>query len=257
MISLSKSLVLRTSLSLAVLFALAQAGFAQQDTLSVKADKVGVRTDDPLAPVHVFGGDTEDIYMGVGPDPGAGPAFNIGYSGASFGRSSGFFNVRPDASATAPNPSLRFMTKNELRLIIDNQGYIGLHLGSGAPTNFDPQYPIHAEDSGAHLTVGGVWTNASSLQLKENVEELDLGAALETLQGLTPVGYNYKADPTDQHLGFIAEHVPDAVATPDRKGLAAMDIVAVLTRVVQAQQQQIDGLQRRLSGLERAAKELD
>ncbi len=37
-------------------------------------------------------------------------------------------------------------------------------------------------------------------------------------------------------MGFIAEDVPDLIATKDRKGLSPMDIVAVLTKVVQEQQ---------------------
>ena len=37
-------------------------------------------------------------------------------------------------------------------------------------------------------------------------------------------------------MGFIAEDVPDLVATKDRKGLSPMDIVAVLTKVLQEQQ---------------------
>ena len=38
---------------------------------------------------------------------------------------------------------------------------------------------------------------------------------------------------------FIAEDVPDLVATKDRKGLSPMDIVAVVTKVVQDQQETI------------------
>ncbi|MDO8281071.1 MAG: hypothetical protein Q7U10_00350, partial [Thermodesulfovibrionia bacterium] len=45
-----------------------------------------------------------------------------------------------------------------------------------------------------------------------------------------------KADDKDGHLGFIAEDVPDMLATYDRKSLDPMDIVAVLTKVVQEQQ---------------------
>jgi len=37
-------------------------------------------------------------------------------------------------------------------------------------------------------------------------------------------------------VGFIAEDVPALVATKDRKRLSPMDIVAVITRVVQEQQ---------------------
>ncbi len=47
-------------------------------------------------------------------------------------------------------------------------------------------------------------------------------------------------------MGFIAEDVPELVATSDRQGLSAMDIVAVLTKVVQEQQQKIEQLEARL-----------
>ena len=45
--------------------------------------------------------------------------------------------------------------------------------------------------------------------------------------------YSYKADKDERHVGFIAEDVPDLVASKDRKSLSPMDITAVLTKVVQ------------------------
>jgi hypothetical protein len=53
-------------------------------------------------------------------------------------------------------------------------------------------------------------------------------------------------------VGFVAEDVPDLVARPDRKTLSPMDIVAVLTRVVQEQQQRIEELTAKLAALEAA-----
>ena len=57
-------------------------------------------------------------------------------------------------------------------------------------------------------------------------------------------------DAVESHIGFIAEDVPDLVATSDRQGLSSMDIVAVLTRVIQAQQQHIEALETRLDAVE-------
>ena len=71
-------------------------------------------------------------------------------------------------------------------------------------------------------------------------------AALTTLQGLEPVQFNYRNDAEEQYVGFIAEDVPELVATSDREGLSAMDIVAVLTRVVQEQQKKIEALEAKL-----------
>ena len=64
--------------------------------------------------------------------------------------------------------------------------------------------------------------------------------------------FAYKADPTERHVGFVAEDVPDLVAQKDRKTLSPMDIVAVLTRVVQEQQQRIEELTAKLAALEAA-----
>ncbi len=66
--------------------------------------------------------------------------------------------------------------------------------------------------------------------------------AKDVLDDLSPTRFNYKADKEDEYLGFIAEDVPELVANKDRKGLNPMDIVAVLTKVVQRQQEDIEEL---------------
>ena len=65
-----------------------------------------------------------------------------------------------------------------------------------------------------------------------------------TLATLDPVKFNYKSDTSEKHVGFIAEDVPGLVATKDGKGLSPMDIVAVLTKVVQEQQRKLQDQQR-------------
>ena len=118
----------------------------------------------------------------------------------------------------------------------------GGNVGIGTTT---PNHPLEMA-SGAHVTVGGVWTDASSRAFKENIQHLTIDAALSALEALEPVQYNYKVDQEDNHLGFIAEDVPDLVASKNRKGMSPMDVVAVLTKVVQQQQQQIAELKARL-----------
>jgi len=98
------------------------------------------------ATLHLGGtGDSaKDIFAGMGEDVDAGPAFNYGYAGYSFGRSAGFFNVRPDASAVPPNPSLRFMTANQQRMIITNTGDVGIG-------TTDPKVTLHVQGSGVYV----------------------------------------------------------------------------------------------------------
>ncbi|GEM_PF-2920847 len=100
-----------------------------------------------------------------------------------------------------------------------------------------PSYPIET-GAGAYVTAGGVWTNASSREFKKDIHPLRTDQAMETLARLDPVTFKYKVD-DEAHVGFIAEDVPELVATGDRKGLSAMDIVAVLTKVVQQQQKEL------------------
>jgi len=71
---------------------------------------------------------------------------------------------------------------------------------------------------------------------------LTASEALNTLDELTPVRYNYKVEKDEEYIGFIAEDVPDLVAMSNRKGLSPMDITAVLTKVVKEQKNQIEGL---------------
>jgi len=130
-----------------------------------------------------------------------------------------------------------------IRLLINNSGNIGIG-GVTSPAN-----PLQ-HSSGAFLSAGGTWTNASSRSYKDNICELDSQSAIDTLKGLDPVTYNYKVDPAEHHVGFIAEDVPDLVATKDRKSLSPMDIVAVLTKVVQEQQKTIDQLKTRLDQID-------
>lgn len=153
-------------------------------------------------------------------------------------------------------------------IIIKNlNGNIGLR-------NTNPQHPLHLA-SGAHCTSGGVWTNASSRELKEKIEPITGEQAREAVLALRPVVYRYKAEEDERYVGFIAEDVPELVATKDRKSLSPMDITAVLTRVVQDQdrivqqqahqlaaerqrnnelEQRVDSLLRRMEEMERREK---
>lgn len=242
------SVVLSACLAITLLTALTIPAFCQEGTLFVEGRRVGIGTQAPGGDLHIFGLPGTDVFNAIGPDATAN-AFNFGYSGFTFGPASGFFNVRPEASASAPNPALYFMTGNVDRMMIDNQGYVGVDLDADVRDTFDPAHPIHAQNSGAHLTSTGVWANASSRALKENIQLLDYSAAIAALSELEAVTFNYNLQPDDLQVGFIAEDVPDLVAMPGRTTLAPGEIVAVLTRVVQEQQRTIEQLSLRIERL--------
>ena len=130
-------------------------------------------------------------------------------------------------------------------LTITNGGNVGI--GTVSPTE-----KLHVEGdifaTGSLNALGGV---ASSRSLKKNILPLMHADALSVLKDLSPVKFTYKADERgDQQLGFIAEDVPELVATPERKGIGPMDIIAVLTKVVQQQQERIEEMEKKLMKLE-------
>ena len=125
-------------------------------------------------------------------------------------------------------------------LALANDGAIGI----GGEIN--PSDAIN-HPSGAHLTMGGAWTNSSSRKNKENINPLLLDDALKTVIDLEPVSYRNKLD-GQEYVGFVAEDVPELVAEPDGESLSPMDIVAVLTKVVQHQQREIEELKAQIRG---------
>ncbi len=129
------------------------------------------------------------------------------------------------------NHSVRILANNAWKMLIHKNGSLSM-------------------SNGATCTIGGVWTNASSRELKENIENLCTAEAMDALNRLNPVKYNYKVDKADKHVGFIAEDVPELVAAADRKGMSPMDVIAVLTKVVQEQQKTIADLQERMAQVE-------
>ncbi len=88
------------------------------------AGKVGIRTASPKADLHVAGATTtstfnQDAFVGMGSDPSANCAMNIGYAGLSLGVGKAFINVRP---CTGGTPDLRLMVANTTKVIVDSAG---------------------------------------------------------------------------------------------------------------------------------------
>ncbi len=108
-------------------------------------------------------------------------------------------------------------------------------------------------DSTGDLTLGGNLELASSRQLKKNIRPLNAAEAVEALNALNPVKFCYKQNQDEESIGFIAEEVPDLAATNGRKSVNPMDLVAILTKVVQKQQQINETLTRRIAHLEKQA----
>ena len=129
------------------------------------------------------------------------------------------------------------------RLRITDAGRVGI--GTTTPSRL---FSVGTNGAGSD---GSSWFTSSSREYKENIQELSAEKAIEAVKSMTPVTFVYKNIPGYNHVGFIAEDVPDLVATPDRKSLSTMDIVAVLTKVVQEQQKTIADLKEEMAKLKK------
>jgi len=140
-------------------------------------------------------------------------------------------------NATASYAQFGSVSNHPLRLLVN----------SAWKMKVDSNTDIEMADGG---TYDGNWNNASSIAYKEGVRDLSAQEAMGALLQLEPVTYRYKTDQIEEHVGFIAEDVPELVASNDRKTLSPMDIVAVLTKVVQEQQNSIEALEAQNSDLQ-------
>jgi len=196
---------------------------------------------------------TSNRYYTQSPSPGFWlDETGAGYKGAFFVLDDNWMQVQRRAQgfgAYEASPFFVNVNAPHAAFYLAANGYLGLAKAS-------PSHPIHMA-SGAYCTTGGVWTNASSKEYKQDIKELTRDEAMETLNGLSPVKFAYKSDAEEKHVGFIAEDVPELVATKDKKGTSSMDVVAVLTKVVQEQQKTIAELSQKMADLEKELKAKD
>jgi hypothetical protein len=174
-----------------------------------------------------------------------GPSFEFWISDAAYTATKSVVAMEGvrDGNDTSGKWILRTANSGTLaaNLVVDKSGNLGIKRES-------PSYPVHL-GNGAYCSAGGVWTNASSREYKQDIKALTKDLAFKTLEGLEPVSFRYKTEDDESHLGFIAEDVPEIVATKDRKGMSSMDVVAVLTKVVKEQQKMMEEQQKTISDL--------
>jgi hypothetical protein len=189
---------------------------------------------------------------------GAGSNNTIGECNTFVGQATGGSNITGSRNVFL-GYCAGFQETGSDKLYIDNSQtttpliYGNFNLNRVGINNNAPGYMFVVGTGGAYCN-GTTWVNGSSREFKENIEELTAIEALQAIADLEPVKFNYKENKEETYLGFIAEDVPDLVAMNDRKGLNPMDIVAMLTKVVQEQQKAITSLQEKISKLEKRSR---
>ena len=182
----------------------------------------------------------------------------IGTTNPQYGR----LTIEDSAVPLALRESDRAVTEGGLWRMPLDAGTLRFDVNTSASGNFSPSIQVLSLYPNGDIRVArDIYANrhvyasniqlSSSRELKENIAELSGKEAVEALKNLNPVKFNFKTDSDkNRHIGFIAEDVPELVATSDRKTLSPMDIVAVLTQALKEQQNTISALAEKVKLLE-------
>jgi hypothetical protein len=113
--------------------------------------------------------------------------------------------------------------------------------------------------NGAYLTVGGTWTNASSIHFKENFQEISDAELLDRLRSLEITRWNYKGT-EETHIGPMAEQFSDLFGLGvkgDREHISTIDMSGVALRAIQALMQQKSIQEKKIEQMESKLAELE
>ena len=212
---------------------------APADALRItNSGRIGIGTSDPGLQMDLRKSDTPAVRLSQDNSGGfTAQTWDMGGNEANFfirdltGGSKLSFRIRPGAPTSSVD--------------IAASGNVGI--GTDKPTA-----KLHVA---GNAFVTGTLEIGSSRAIKEGIKDLTLDEAHETLTALKPVHFKYKNE-TEQQLGFIAEDVPDLVATDTRKSLVPMDFVAVLTKVVQQHDKRVQELEEAVSTRDKALEAL-
>jgi hypothetical protein len=108
--------------------------------------------------------------------------------------------------------------------------------------------------SGAHLTPGGVWTNASDVNLKENFQPVDGDQLLDKIESLDISEWNYKTeDDAVRHIGPTAQDFQKTFGVgSDGKSISTIDPSGIALAAIKAlneKSKRVDQLETELAEL--------
>lgn len=141
------------------------------------------------------------------------------------------------------------LTSGGIRLSVNqSNGYVGIGDSS-------PDFPLDMA-SGAHCSTGGVWTNASSRDWKQDFEIVDPEEVLMSLVRLPITEWSYSSEQGIRHIGPVADdfmqafglgHDEQTIGTVDADGIALAAIQGLHMKL----QERDDRIAERQSRIER------
>ncbi|MCA9875134.1 MAG: tail fiber domain-containing protein [Anaerolineales bacterium] len=226
--------------------------------------RVGMGTATPYVELHLASGDTPTVRLDQTTSSGwPAQVWDIG------GNEQQFFIRDVTGGLTWPFRIQPGTPSNALTLRADGTVGIGtwgpaatLHVYNAAPTILvsrpDGKTTLSLDSSG-NLLLGGLLTEASDINVKENLRPVDSGQILDLVAGLPIYTWNYREDQADTaHVGPMAQDFYAAFALgADDKHIASLDANGVALASVQALHSQIKDQQTQISQLEQQNADLE
>jgi len=227
-------------------------------TMNIINGRVGIGTTTPRGKLHVAGG---EFYF-----------TNSDF--VEFTTGSGLYMATGASSGDTYTEIQAFDAGNTQNYNLILQPF-GSNVGIGLTS---PGYTLHVNGSVAGTSA---YVNTSDIRHKKNIQPLDAG--LREIEQLRPVSFEWKDDilnrsiagkihrnPLDpsmqgKQIGFIAQDIekilPSVVVTQDNdektKGMKYSELIPVLTKAIQEQQEEIQGQQAEINVLKQAVDRLD
>jgi Chaperone of endosialidase len=120
---------------------------------------------------------------------------------------------------------------------------------AGTNVTVTNNYPISTQ-TGAYLSSGGTWTNASDRNLKENFTPVDPADILNKINTLPVTEWDYKTEgPTVKHIGPVAQDFYSVFALGNNNtSISTIDPAGVALLGIQALSKQLQNIQGSING---------
>lgn len=145
------------------------------------------------------------------------------------------------AIATSSNNIILADGSGNIRMRVTSAGNVGFGV---APT----LGPLEMA-SGAYVTAGGTWTNASDVALKQSFSPVDSGSILEAVAALNVDKWEYKAEPGVVHIGPTAQDFKEKFGVgANDTSISTVDAIGVLLSAVKELYQKVKTLSQKETG---------
>lgn len=250
--------------------------------------RVGIKTDNPVAPLTVMGQD----YQGIRIDGGVNNRLTFVGSGNNnlwnidnFDGKMRFFREDYSSSGYGNNGVVRMSINDSGHVGIGSEAFMhtwapslvvqgSIRAGAGNATNCDiiiGDDVCFKDNQNGQLNVYNVWGQAwtsvnasgfntqSSRDIKKDITELsdkDFQKMAETLRKLSMFTFRYNTEDQSHsvHTGVIAEESPASILSDDQKGVNLYDYASLALGALKAQQKEIEELK---AGSQKLQEQID